>query len=99
MLKCFLFSFFVIFSCGVFGFLVARKNLILLLLAVEIMILSVNMNFLFISLFYDDLFGQIYVLLTLTIIAAETAFIVTLLVMYVKPAAFFESLEIQELKL
>jgi NADH-quinone oxidoreductase subunit K len=72
----------VLFMIGLVGFLVNRKNILLLLLALEIMLLSVNINFIVFSVFLDDLLGQIFTLLVLTIAAAESALGLAILIVY-----------------
>jgi NADH-quinone oxidoreductase subunit K len=78
----FLFVGFSLFFIGVFGFLCNRKNILLLLLSLELMLLSVNFNFVFLSVYIDDLFGQIFTLIVLTIAAAESALGLAILISY-----------------
>lgn len=70
----------VIFLIGVIGFLYVHLNILLWLLSIEIMAFAVNLNFLWVSIFYDDILGQLYVLIFLILIAAESAFAFILLV-------------------
>ena len=62
--------------------MVNRKNILLLLLALEIMLLSVNINFVVFSVFLDDLLGQIFTLIVLTVAAAESALGLAILIVY-----------------
>jgi NADH-quinone oxidoreductase subunit K len=64
------------------GFLANRKNILLLLLALEIMLLAVNINFVVFSVFLDDLLGQIFTLIVLTVAAAESALGLAILIVY-----------------
>jgi NADH-quinone oxidoreductase subunit K len=61
------------FATSVFGIFMNRKNLIVLLMAIELMLLSVNMNFIAFSQFLGDTGGQIFVFFILTVAAAESA--------------------------
>jgi len=72
----------ILFIIGLVGFLVNRKNILLLLLALEIMLLSVNINFVVFSVFLDDLLGQIFTLIVLTVAAAESALGLAILIVY-----------------
>ena len=71
-----------LFTIGLVGFLVNRKNILLLLLALEIMLLSVNINFVVFSVFLDDLLGQVFTLIVLTVAAAESALGLAILIVY-----------------
>jgi NADH-quinone oxidoreductase subunit K len=71
-----------LFTIGLVGFLANRKNILLLLLALEIMLLSVNINFVVFSVFLDDLLGQIFTLIVLTVAAAESALGLAILIVY-----------------
>jgi NADH-quinone oxidoreductase subunit K len=63
----------VLFAISVVGIFLNRKNLIVLLMAIELMLLAVNMNFVAFSHFLGDLSGQIFVFFILTVAAAESA--------------------------
>lgn len=78
----FLFVSFILFTIGVFGFIFNRKNILLLLLALEIMLLSVNFNFVFFSVYIDDIFGQIFTLIVLVVAAAESSLGLAILISY-----------------
>ena len=71
-----------LFTIGLVGFLVNRKNSLLLLLALEIMLLAVNINFVVFSVFLDDLLGQVFTLIVLTVAAAESALGLAILIVY-----------------
>lgn len=63
----------IIFTFSVFGVFLTRRNLILILISIELLLLSVVMNFIFASVALDDIIGQIFSILILTIAAAESA--------------------------
>lgn len=62
-----------LFSVGVFGIFMNRKNMVVLLMAIELMLLAVNMNFIAFSQYLGDTAGQIFVFFILTVAAAEAA--------------------------
>lgn len=70
----------ILFAISVFGIFMNRKNLIVLLMAIELMLLAVNMNFIAFSRFNGDLAGQIFVFFILTVAAAESAIGLAILV-------------------
>tara|TARA_B110001450_G_scaffold205997_1_gene196035 strand:- start:384 stop:791 length:408 start_codon:yes stop_codon:yes gene_type:complete len=82
MLLDFLFISFVLFLLGVLGIILNRKNIILILIAIELILLAVNLNFIVFSVFLDDLLGQVFSLLILTIAAAESAVGLAIVVIY-----------------
>jgi NADH-quinone oxidoreductase subunit K len=69
-----------LFSIGVLGIFMNRKNLIVLLMAIELMLLAVNMNFIAFSHALGDLSGQVFVFFILTVAAAESAIGLAILV-------------------
>jgi len=69
-----------VFSIGVVGIFLNRKNLIILLMAIELMLLAVNMNFIAFSHYLGDLLGQVFVFFILTVAAAESAIGLAILV-------------------
>ena len=69
-----------VFSIGVVGVFMNRKNLIILLMAIELMLLAVNMNFIAFSHALGDLSGQVFVFFILTVAAAESAIGLAILV-------------------
>lgn len=70
----------VLFAISVLGIFLNRKNIIVLLMAIELMLLAVNMNFIAFSHFLDDTTGQIFVFFILTVAAAESAIGLAILV-------------------
>jgi NADH-quinone oxidoreductase subunit K len=70
----------VLFAISVVGIFLNRKNVIILLMAIELMLLAVNMNFVAFSHFLDDSAGQVFVFFILTVAAAESAIGLAILV-------------------
>ena len=71
-----------LFTLGVLGVFINRKNVIVILMSVELILLSVNLNLVAFSSFLGDLVGQIFALLILTVAAAEAAIGLAILVVY-----------------
>ncbi len=71
----------ILFAISVVGIFLNRKNLIVLLMAIELMLLAVNMNFVAFSHYLGDLHGQIFVFFILTVAAAESAIGLAILVL------------------
>lgn len=71
-----------LFLIGVLGLVISRKNLILILMCVELMLLAINLNFIVFSVFLDDILGQVFALFILTVAAAESAIGLAILVIY-----------------
>ena len=72
----------ILFSLGVFGIFINRKNVIIILMSIELMLLAVNINFVAFSSHLGDLTGQIFALLVLTVAAAEAAIGLAIVVVY-----------------
>lgn len=72
----------ILFLLGIWGIFLNRKNIIIMLMSIELMLLAVNMNFLVFSVYLDDMLGQLFSLLILTVAAAESAIGLALLVVY-----------------
>ncbi len=70
----------ILFSISVAGIFINRKNLIVLLMCIELMLLAVNMNFIAFSQFLGDMSGQVFVFFILTVAAAEAAIGLAILV-------------------
>nr|YP_009317213.1 NADH dehydrogenase subunit 4L [Palpitomonas bilix]YP_009317272.1 NADH dehydrogenase subunit 4L [Palpitomonas bilix]BAV82381.1 NADH dehydrogenase subunit 4L [Palpitomonas bilix]BAV82440.1 NADH dehydrogenase subunit 4L [Palpitomonas bilix] len=71
-----------IFILGISGIFLNRKNLIIMLMSIELMLLAVNLNFIIFSIYLDDILGQIFSLFVLTVAAAESAIGLAILVVY-----------------
>jgi len=74
----------VLFFIGVIGLILNRKNILITIMALEIILLAVNLNFIIFSLYLDDIIGQVFVLFILTIAASESAIGLALLTVYYK---------------
>jgi NADH-quinone oxidoreductase subunit K len=72
----------ILFTLGVFGILVNRRNVIIMLMSVELILLAVNLNLVAFSAFLGDLVGQVFALLVLTVAAAEAAIGLAILVAF-----------------
>ncbi|MEK6551367.1 MAG: NADH-quinone oxidoreductase subunit NuoK [Pseudomonadota bacterium] len=70
----------IVFAIAVVGIFLNRKNLVILLMAIELMLLAVNMNFIAFSYYLNDLAGQMFVFFILTVAAAESAIGLAILV-------------------
>lgn len=71
-----------LFTIGIFGIFLNRRNVIIILMSVELMLLAVNINFVAFSSFLHDLTGQIFAMFVLTVAAAEAAIGLAILVVY-----------------
>ena len=72
----------ILFTIGVFGIFLNRKNVIIILMAIELMLLAVNINLVAFSVHLGDLVGQIFTLFVLTVAAAEAAIGLAILVCF-----------------
>jgi len=88
----------VLFSISVFGIFMNRKNLIVMLMAIELMLLAVNMNFVAFSQFLGDLHGQVFVFFILTVAAAESAIGLAILVVLFRNLRSIEVEQLDSLK-
>jgi NADH-quinone oxidoreductase subunit K len=71
-----------LFTIGVFGIFVNRKNIIVILMSIELILLAVNINLVAFSSFLGDLVGQVFAMFVLTVAAAEAAVGLAILVVY-----------------
>ena len=88
----------ILFAIGVIGIFLNRKNVIIILMSIEIILLSVNINLVSFSYFLNDLTGQIFSLFVLTVAAAEAAIGLAILVIYNRNAGSIEIEKINALK-
>jgi NADH-quinone oxidoreductase subunit K len=88
----------VLFALSVVGIFLNRKNLIVLLMAIELMLLAVNMNFVAFSHFLGDMQGQVFVFFILTVAAAESAIGLAILVQLFRNRASISVEELNTLK-
>ena len=70
----------ILFAIGIVGIFLNRKNVIIILMSIELMLLAVNMNFVAFSHYLQDVSGQIFVFFILTVAAAESAIVLAILV-------------------
>ena len=87
-----------LFAIGVIGIFLNRKNVIIILMSIEIILLSVNLNLIAFSYFLNDLTGQIFSLFVLAVAAAEAAIGLAILVIYNRNAGSIEIEKINALK-
>jgi NADH-quinone oxidoreductase subunit K len=83
---------------GIFGIFMNRKNVIIILMSVELILLAVNINFVAFSAWLNDLNGQIFAMFVLTVAAAEAAIGLAILVIYFRNRGSIEVEEISTLK-
>ena len=72
----------ILFTIGIFGIFINRKNVIVILMSVELLLLAVNINLVAFSAFLGDLVGQVFALVVLTVAAAESAIGLAIIVVY-----------------
>jgi NADH-quinone oxidoreductase subunit K len=72
----------ILFTLGIFGIFLNRRNVIIILMSVELILLAVNINFVAFSAFLHDLVGQVFAMFVLTVAAAEAAIGLAILVVY-----------------
>jgi NADH-quinone oxidoreductase subunit K len=71
-----------LFTLGILGIFLNRKNVIVILMSIELMLLAVNINFVAFSHFHADIMGQVFALFVLTVAAAEAAIGLAIVVVY-----------------
>jgi NADH-quinone oxidoreductase subunit K len=72
----------ILFTLGIFGIFLNRKNVIIILMSIELMLLAVNINFVAFSSFLGDMVGQVFAMFVLTVAAAEAAIGLAIVVIY-----------------
>ena len=88
----------IIFTVGVVGIFLNRKNIIVILMCIELILLAVNINLVSFSIFINDLTGQIFALFILTVAAAEAAIGLAIIVVYYRNSGTIRVEEINKLK-
>jgi len=88
----------IVFTFGVFGIFLNRKNVIVILMCVELMLLSVNINLVAFSVFQGNVVGQVFAMLVLTVAAAEAAIGLAILVAYFRVRGTIEVEDISAMK-
>ena len=85
----------IIFAIGIIGIIINRKNIIIIMMCTELLLISVNFNFIAFSYFNQDMAGQIFVFFILTVAAAEAAIGLAILVALYRNK---KSIDVQELR-
>ena len=88
----------ILFTLGVFGIFLNRKNIIIILMSVELILLAVNINFVAFSAQLNDLAGQVFALLILTVAAAEAAIGLAILVIFYRNRGTIAVEDVNQLK-
>jgi len=88
----------IIFTIGLVGVFLNRKNIIVILMCIELILLAVNINLVSFSIFINDLSGQIFTLFILTVAAAEAAIGLAIIVVYYRNSGTIRVEEINKLK-
>ncbi len=88
----------VLFTLGIFGIFLNRKNVIIILMSVELMLLAVNINLVAFSMSLGDLVGQVFAMFVLTVAAAEAAIGLAILVVYFRNRGSIEVEDINVMK-
>jgi NADH-quinone oxidoreductase subunit K len=86
----------ILFTLGVFGIFLNRKNVIVILMSIELMLLAINLNFVAFSAYLGDLAGQVFTMFILTVAAAEAAIGLAILVVYFRNRG---SIEVDDINL
>ena len=88
----------ILFTLGVFGIFLNRKNVIIIMMSVELMLLAVNLNLVAFSSYLNDLVGQIFAMFILTVAAAEAAIGLAIVVVFFRNRGTIAVEEISQLK-
>ena len=88
----------IIFSLGTIGVFLNRKNIIIILMSIELILLAVNINLVSFSIYLGDIVGQIFTMLILTVAAAEAAIGLAIIVSYYRNKGSVRVEEINEMK-
>ncbi len=88
----------IIFSLGTLGIFLNRKNVIVILMSIELILLAVNINLVSFSIFLQDIVGQIFTMLILTVAAAEAAIGLAIIVVYYRNKGTIRVEEINQMK-
>ena len=88
----------ILFFIGLFGLVLNRKNILITIMSIEIMLLAVNLNFAIFSVYLDDIVGQIFVLFILTVAATESSIGLSILSAYYKLKQNIQMEQIKHIK-
>ena len=86
----------ILFTLGILGIFVNRKNVIIILMSIELMLLAINLNLVAFSAYLGDLAGQVFAMFVLTVAAAEAAIGLAILVVYFRNRG---SIEVEDINL
>ncbi len=86
----------ILFTIGIFGVFLNRKNVIIILMSIELMLLAVNLNLIAFSAFLQDMVGQVFAMFVLTVAAAEAAIGLAILVVFFRNR---RSIEVEDIHL
>ena len=88
----------ILFTLGIFGIFLNRKNLIVIMMSIELILLAVNVNMVAFSAYLNDLVGQVFAMLILTVAAAEAAIGLAIVVVFYRNRHSIEVEDINEMK-
>jgi NADH-quinone oxidoreductase subunit K len=88
----------ILLTLGIFGIFLNRRNVIIILMSIELMLLAINLNFVAFSAYLDDLVGQVFAMFILTIAAAEAAIGLAIVVVYFRNRGTIEVEDINLMK-
>ena len=88
----------IIFTLGIIGIFLNRKNVIIILMSIELILLAVNINLVSFSIFFQNIIGQVFAIFILTVAAAETAIGLAIIVIYYKNKGSINVDEISSLR-
>jgi len=88
----------ILFTLGVFGIFLNRKNVIIIMMSIELMLLAVNLNMVAFSSFLQDMVGQVFTLFILTVAAAEAAIGLAILVVFFRNRGSIAVEDINQMK-
>jgi len=88
----------ILFTLGIFGIFLNRKNVIVILMSIELMLLAVNINFVAFSVFRNDLIGQVFAMIVLTVAAAEAAIGLAIVVTVFRAEKFVDVDDVRSLR-
>jgi NADH-quinone oxidoreductase subunit K len=88
----------IVFFIGLFGVVLNRKNILLIIMSIELLLLAVNLNFAALSIYLDDIVGQLFVVFILVMAAAESAIGLSIICVFYKLKNSIELTPIKKLK-
>ena len=90
-----------VFCAGVLGLVLNRKNILVSIMCIELLLLAINLNFIIFSIYLDDIYGLVFVLFVLTIAASESALGLAILTVYyrLKSSILFEPIKKNKFKI